>query len=251
MSKSMERRAALFALKKPAKVLMQGRAVHPLIILQFHESKGHSDKSSMKLSYAFVLEPKPTVKIYWYGCSSLQRISQDRWSKDLFSVQIMKQSLSIAHIFLCSWHCLTTVKDSIALHHPRFLAIMFILFTPAQPSKKFAQFHYYHLPQIVLIYHLNFAGIMFISYSLTWRHKYSFLFLLLFLGGNLPLMFRTLYKLKTETWMLDCASQELPSVGEWMGCGAQYKEERWKYEMLAGLNEWNNEHTWWGTYSVD
>lgn len=137
-----------------------------------------------ELSYAFVLEPKPTVKIYWYGCSSLQWISQDRWSKDLFAVQIMKQSLSIAHIFLYSWHCLTTVKDSIALHHPRFVAIMFILFTPAQRSKKFAQFHYYHLPQIVLIYHLNFAGIMFISYSLTWRHKYSFLFLLLFLGES-------------------------------------------------------------------
>ena len=49
----MEQRAALFALKKPAKGLMQGRAVHSLIILKFHE-----------LSYAFVLEPKPTVKIY-------------------------------------------------------------------------------------------------------------------------------------------------------------------------------------------
>jgi len=44
----MERRAALFALKNPAKGLVQGRAVHPLIILKFHESKGHSDKSSMQ-----------------------------------------------------------------------------------------------------------------------------------------------------------------------------------------------------------
>lgn len=116
-----------------------------------------------------------------HGYSLLQWISQDRWSKDSFAVQTTKQSLSIAQNFLCSWCCFTTVKDFMALHHPRFLAIMFIVFTSSQPSKKFPQIHYYQPPQIILIYYLNFAGIMFISYSLTWPHKYSFLFLLLFL----------------------------------------------------------------------